>query len=245
MSEKKKVMTAQDSKGGDFERQHLEAGNYRARIYAIVDKGTHDKIFKGKVDGTERRLRISFELCDELRVFKEGSAPQPMAIHWDIKNSNDDRSKLMKMVAQLDKKFDIKDSKQRRNYNVFDLIGKPCMVTIDARANKNDSSIIYNNVTGITPPMKDDDRNFKPLVNKSYCFYIPANKKDLDDWMEDLMLIHPKTRQTIYESPEWRGIMDQDDTKELEQKLEDMYANEFGSSGSSEQYEHEGDDEWA
>ena len=87
--------------------------------------------------------------------------------------------------------------------------------------------------------------NFKPLANKSYCFYIPANKKDLEIWMEDLMLVHPKTRQLIYESPEWRGIMDQDDTKELEQKLEDMYASEFGSSSSSEQYEQAGEDEWA
>lgn len=168
-----------------------------------------------------------------------------MAIHWDINNSNDDRSKLMKMVATLDKKFDIKDSKQRRTYNVFDLIGKPCMVTIDARANKNDSSIVYNNVTGITPPMKGDEPNFKPLVNKSYCFYIPANKKDLDVWMEDLMVIHPKTRTTIYSSPEWQGLMSVAETEELEKKLDDMYAEKFGSSDSNNEFEEAGEDEWA
>lgn len=204
--------------GGSYENQTVSSGSYKARIIIMVDKGTHPKFFKGKETGTERKLRLSFELLGEMRVFKEGESPKPVVIHWDISNNNGEKSRIMKLAASLNKGFDLRSRTERESFNVFTLINKECIIELE-EVQKEDKS--YNNVKGVTAPTKGDV--YPEAENVCFAFKIPDTAKEINDWMEELARLHPKTRETIYESPEWKRLFSKEDTKRINDKADAIY----------------------
>lgn len=239
------TMTGQESTGGDFKRPQLEDATYRARICSIVDLGTHEKKFKNDVK-QERQLRIGFELLDEEFAFKEGEDPKPVIQTWKINNSTNEKAKLMKLVAKLDKSvsgtfLDGKLGRDERNrYNIFKLIGRPCQVSIENRESGGNS---YANVKEVIPPMKGDDKNYREMSNEVIKFFIPSDNATLEKEIKYLVLLHPKTRAVIYDSPEWKQFKDEAETKELEKRLEDMYNEMFGGNDGDAINESD-DDNW-
>jgi hypothetical protein len=56
------------------------AGSHVARCYSVVDLGSHTEDGTFGIN-TNRKIRISWELPEELHVFKEENGPQPIAVH--------------------------------------------------------------------------------------------------------------------------------------------------------------------
>src|ERR1043166_2858587 len=65
----------------DKKRDPVPAGNHTARLYQIIHIGTIKTGFKDRDgnDETADTIRLTFELCNELKSFKEGDEPKPLA----------------------------------------------------------------------------------------------------------------------------------------------------------------------
>ena len=73
------------------------AGSHPARCFQIIDMGTHTE------DGafgitTNRKIRFSWELPDELHVFDEKKGPQPFSVHRMVNFVIAPRSNFQKML---------------------------------------------------------------------------------------------------------------------------------------------------
>lgn len=222
-------MTASESAGETFERKVLDDGAYRARLYSIVRLGTQKKKFQGK-ESEVKQIRLMFELIGE--TVEVNGEEKPYAISTTITDSTSEKAILMKYAKAISlKKLD--NDKDRKDFDLSSLLGKPCIVTIETKQ-KEDKS--YTNVIGVASPMKGD--TFGPLINEEIIFDIPSRKADL--WEDELVKLHPKTRKKIYSSPEWKAVFTEKETEALEKKLNDIYEKEFGKSSDDND-----DDTWA
>jgi len=62
------AIIAESNGGSNYEP--VEAGTYAARCYSMVYMGTIDEKFQGQ-EKTQKKVRLTFELPTELKVFKE------------------------------------------------------------------------------------------------------------------------------------------------------------------------------
>ena len=73
-------------------RELIPAGNYIARCYQMLQIGTVEEEYKGEKKMQEK-VRISWELPTELKVFKEENGEQPLVIskEYTLYPSNADK----------------------------------------------------------------------------------------------------------------------------------------------------------
>src|SRR6266550_6930129 len=64
-------------KGKSFDP--VPAGTHVARLYQIIHIGTVKFEYKGEVKQSDK-IRFTFELCNERKVFNEGEEPRPFSI---------------------------------------------------------------------------------------------------------------------------------------------------------------------
>ena len=57
----------------------VPAGNHVARLYEIIHIGTIPTTYKGEEKMTDK-IRLTFELCDERKEFKEGEGERPSSV---------------------------------------------------------------------------------------------------------------------------------------------------------------------
>ena len=81
--------------GGDFEL--IPAGTHIARCVQMVHVGTVLETIKGQ-DKELNKVRISWELPNETKEFKEGEGEKPYLMAKDYTLSMDERANLRKML---------------------------------------------------------------------------------------------------------------------------------------------------
>lgn len=108
-------------------RELIPAGNYVARCYSMVHIGTVTEEFKGKTKQFNK-VRITWELPTEIRVFDEAKGEQPMVISKEYTLSMYEKSNLRKdLESWRGKAF---TEEQAESFDVTVLLGKPCMINI-------------------------------------------------------------------------------------------------------------------
>lgn len=114
------MIEAKNDSSGNYEM--VPEGSHVARIYQIVHLG-HIEGYEGKI---ENKVRITFELPNELREFKEGEGEKPMSISKDYTLNTHEKANLRKLINAVKTLTD----EEVRSFNVEDLMGQALLITI-------------------------------------------------------------------------------------------------------------------
>jgi len=130
------------------QRELIPAGNYIARCYQMIEIGTVEEIIIGEKK-TLRKVRIGWELPDELRVFNPEKGEQPCVISQEFTLSMNEKANLRKMLASWRGKDFTED--EARCFDISKLLGVPCMLNIIHKPSKADASKVYEQIGSVSP----------------------------------------------------------------------------------------------
>jgi len=175
------------------QREIIEDGTYPARIYSIIHLG-HVEGYQGAI---QDKIRITYELPTELKVFKEEKGEQPRVISTGYTLSFNERANLRK-VADACELEPTKDDEDGFDFiNVWDLIGSPCLITVGHKKSEK-SGNNYNIIENITKLMKD--QKVPDQINPSYTFDVDNFETDKFNEMPEFL------QEDIKESEEYKRM---------------------------------------
>lgn len=186
-------------------------GMHVARIYQIIDLGTTEQ--GGDYPGKKRKVQILFELPNETSVFDQAKGAQPFYAKSLYTLSMNSKAILRKDVESLLGKT--MDDKEAYSFNIFNLIGKECMVQI-VHAKKGDNT--YANIKTITPMPKGI--NCPPPFNEAMVF--STQQPDMNVFNK----LHDFIQDKIKLSDEFMAFMNVPKNK-LMQHFEEVPKNEI------------------
>lgn len=129
---------------GNFEP--IPTGNYPARCYSMIHIGTIEETILGQTK-ILNKVRITWELPTELKVFKEEKGEQPMVISKEFTLSLHEKSTLRNFLKNWrGKDFTEEEAKA---FDVTKLIGVPCMLNITHKKSK-DGQRVYAEIGSIS-----------------------------------------------------------------------------------------------
>lgn len=114
--------------------QPIEAGSYPARCFSMIHIGTIDENFQGEIK-TMNKVRITFELPTELKVFKEENGEQPQVISKEFTLSLHEKATLRSFLKNW-RGQDFTDE-EAKSFDIERLIGAPCMLNITHKKSKD------------------------------------------------------------------------------------------------------------
>lgn len=124
----------------------IPTGNYVARCYSMVHLGTIEENILGTVKKLNK-VRITWELPTELKVFKEENGEQPMVISKEFTLSLHEKATLRSFLKNWRGK-DFTDQ-EARAFDIEKLIGAPCMLNITHKT-KKDGSGVYAEIGSVS-----------------------------------------------------------------------------------------------
>lgn len=173
-----------------MEKKLPPAGSHVARVYQIIDLGTHEQEWEGQKK--ERSLvRLSFELCNEKVVFDPEKGEQPFTVHTrSLTNSMHEKSKLRPLVEGVTGAL---ENKEANGFDLSGLIGLDCLVNIEINEYKGNN---YANIKSTAPVPKGME--VPQLVNKTFVFDVETSP------LEELDKLPSFLQDTVKESFEWQ-----------------------------------------
>jgi len=127
------------------ERTLTPAGNFSARCYSMVHMGTIEEEIMGQKKHLNK-VRITWELPTEKKVFKEENGEQPFSISKEFTLSLHEKATLRKFLESWrGKGFTEEESKK---FNIAKLIGIPCLLNIIHKVSK--SGNIYADIASVS-----------------------------------------------------------------------------------------------
>jgi hypothetical protein len=157
-----------------------------------VDLGTHTEDGNYGIQ-TNRKIRFSWELPDELHVFDQEKGPQPFAVHRILNFVISPRSNFQKMLESWRGRAFTED--ELENFEIKKVVGAPCMVTI-VHATKGAQT--YANVDTVAPLPTKWKAIMAAPVNQPIYYEIEMGQnaifKGLPEWI----------RQQIANCNEWK-----------------------------------------
>jgi hypothetical protein len=124
-------------------------GNHVARLYEIIHLGTVPTTFKGEEKMTDK-IRMTFELCNERKVFKEGDEPKPFSISREFTYSYGSKGHLRPFVEGMTGSK-IHDDEHP---DLEALLGEACLLNV-VHAEKEGNT--YANIQNASPLPKGMD----------------------------------------------------------------------------------------
>jgi hypothetical protein len=199
-------------------RELIEAGMHIARCYKMIQIGTVSENVLGKIT-IMQKVRIGWEFPEMTKVFDEAKGAQPLVYEQEYTLSMGEKANLRKMLTSWrGKAFTEEEAKA---FDITKLLGVPCLLNITHKPTKADPSKVYEQISGITPLMKN--QVCPPQVNKmfvlSYDDFDEAKFETLPDFIKDKMKtsteyasINAKTKvgDLPWEQPT-NGSQDEDD----------------------------------
>jgi hypothetical protein len=163
----------------------IEAGNYPARCYSMIHIGTCMDSYMGEPKEFNK-VRITWELPTEMRVFKEEKDEQPVSISKEFTLSMNEKSNLRKFLAAWrGKDFTEEEAKC---FDITKLLGKECMLSIIHKVGKSNGKI-YAEISGCAtvPKGMKVDKQINPSFEFSYDNFDQDKFDSLQDWIKDKM----------------------------------------------------------
>jgi hypothetical protein len=126
------ILATNTGTGNNFEP--IEAGSYPARCYSMVNIGTVKENFQGD-EKTMNKVRITWELPTELKVFKEENGEQPHVISKEFTLSLHEKATLRAFLKNWrGQDFTEEEAKA---FDIEKLIGAACMLNITHKKSKD------------------------------------------------------------------------------------------------------------
>ena len=142
------AIIAESNGGSNYEP--IEAGTYAARCYSMVYMGTLDESYQGQ-EKTLKKVRLTFELPTELKVFKEENGEQPCVISKDFTLSMHEKAGLRKFLQNWRGKAFTED--EAKKFDITVLLGKPCMLSVIHKTSEKNGKT-YAEIGGVSTLMK-------------------------------------------------------------------------------------------
>ena len=189
-------MYIEKSAGGNF--QLTPAGNHVAICYRFIDLGTQLVEWKG-TQKTQRKVLISWELPNELMTEGE-AAGRPFSIGKKYTWSMHEKATLRHdLESWRNRSFVDDDFAGPNRFNVKNIIGKPCMLSVVHESKDGNTYANINSIAsmpkGITAPAHINPPVYFSLMPE---FFDNATLDGLSD----------KLKEIIKGSPEYKEIVD-------------------------------------
>jgi len=188
------------------------SGNFIARCYSMIHIGTIEEDYMGEKKHLNK-VRITWELPNELKVFKEENGEQPFSISKEFTLSLHEKATLRKFLESWRGKGFTDD--ESKKFDIARLVGVPCMLNIIHKVSKNgntyaDIASVSAMPKGITAPEQ---------INKSVIFTITQPDWDVFDKFPDFLKTKIKSSQeyNIIQAPDV-----QDTPIETDEKTDDL-----------------------
>ncbi len=178
------------------ERELIPAGMKLARCYSFIDLGTQKVEWQGNVK-LQRKIRLTWEIPEEKRVFNEEAGEQPMVIGKEYTLSFFELSALSKDLKSW---IGFKEGDKATFDPSKDLVGRECMLNITHEESKNGNA--YHKITAITPLPKGTE--CEEQINPSVYFFMGYENKQEDFDEETLDGLPEFLQKKIKESTEYK-----------------------------------------
>lgn len=160
----------------------IDSGTYVARCFSMVHIGTIEQEFQGEKKDSNK-VRITWELPTETKVFKEGEEPKVLTIGKEFTLSLHEKSNLRKFLESWrGKGFTEEEAKK---FDITKLLGVPCMLSIIHKTNKQGK--LYAEISSISTLPKS--LACPEQVNPNFEFSLENFDEDkfnsLPDWLKD------------------------------------------------------------
>lgn len=157
-----------------FTRELVPSGVHRAVCYSMVHIGTIKESYLGE-EKEINKVRITWELSDELRIFKPENGEQPMVISKEFTLSMHEKASLRKTLEQWrGKAFTEQEAK---NFDVTALLSVPCQLNVVHKESK--TGAVYAEISGVMPLGKGTEKPTQ--INPTFIFdYDPFDQTKFD-----------------------------------------------------------------
>jgi hypothetical protein len=126
----------------------VPAGTHVARLYQIVHIGTTSFEYKGETKQSDK-IRLTFELCNERKVFNEGDEPRPFSISREFGYSMSPKSHLRPFIeGMIGTKL---HDEEAYNFETDSLLGEACLLSV-VHVEKDGNT--YANIQNASPLIK-------------------------------------------------------------------------------------------
>jgi hypothetical protein len=188
------AITATNSGGSSYEP--IPAGTYLARCYSMVQIGTVEEEFQG-LKKMVNKVRITWELPTEMKVFNPEKGEQPQAISKEFTLSMHEKSSLRAFLTSWRGKGFTED--EAKAFDVTRLLGVPCMLSIVHEPGKKDPSKIYDKIASVSTVMKGVV--MPDQINKSFEFTLEKFELEKFDLLPDFL------KDKIRQSREYKNMI--------------------------------------
>lgn len=200
-------------KSETFERELIEAGNYVARCYRMVEIGTVDEEFLG-VKKQMHKVRIGWELPTELKIFNPEKGEQPCVIDKEYTLSLAEKANLRKDLQSWRGKAFSDDEAEA--FDITKLLGVPCMLNIIHVQGKKDPTKTYQAIGSVSPMPKG--LICPPQVNETFVFdyenFDDMKFNTLPDFLKEQIAKTPEYREAISQTVEASPFLENNDEDE-------------------------------
>lgn len=186
----------------EFTPDLIEEGSYLATIYSILEMGTQvNPVYNNE----SQKIRITFELPTELKVFNPEKGEQPRVISQEYTLSISEKASLRKVVeACIPQALKVGEDGLVDELDVEQLIGKNCLITIKHKESAKGAKYqIVENVTVVPKGMQKAKQ-----INETKIL-------SFDNWNEEVFNSLPQfIKDKITSSKEYKllkGIVSQED----------------------------------
>jgi hypothetical protein len=188
-------------KGEAFDKELIEAGNYVARCYRMVEIGTVEEEFLG-VKKNMHKVRIGWELPTELKVFNPEKGEQPCVIDKEYTLSLADKANLRKdLQSWRGKAF---TEEEAEAFDITKLLGVPCMLNIIHVQGKKDPTKTYQAIGSVSPMPKG--LVCPPQFNETFVFdfenFDELKYNGLPDFIKEQIVKTPEYKEAISQTIE-------------------------------------------
>lgn len=186
----------------------------------MVHIGTVEDEYQGQKRFVNK-VRITWELPTEMKVFNPEKGEQPQAISREFTLSMHEKSTLRAFLTSWrGKGFSEEEAKA---FDVSKLVGVPCMLSIVHEPSKADPTRVRDKISGISTVMKGV--TMPPQINPSFVFELDrfdqAKFDSMPDWLKDKVRLSQEYRAIV--SPEIQHSL------EVAQKVAEFVDDESGA----------------
>jgi hypothetical protein len=167
------------SSAGGSNYEPIAAGTYIARCYSMIHIGTVKESYMGE-EKNVNKVRLTFELPTELKVFKEENGEQPQVISKEFTLSLAEKSNLRSFLNSWRGKALTDD--ECKSFDISVLAGKACTLSIIHKTSKV-SGKTYADIGSIGGVMKGME--VPEIINPLLIFSVANfNQKYFDSFPE-------------------------------------------------------------
>jgi hypothetical protein len=166
--------------GGDF--KPVPAGTYVARCFSMIQIGTVVEEYNGE-SKEQNKVRISWELPTEKKVFAEEKGEQPYSVSKDFTLSMHEKSNLRKFLESWRGKGFTED--EAKSFDVTKLLGKPCMISVIHKVSKQGKTYAEISSVSTLPKGLECPEQINPNFEFTFCPFDQVKFDSLAEWIKD------------------------------------------------------------